>query len=104
MVTGGGLVDAWGGAVQLQGGAACGYLYTIDFQALTPDICGQLVPQLAAPGEAARGLTQVVINGAAPLTTLPPNPSAIIGTAAGQCGQNATADVQFTYKLRIEEQ
>jgi len=98
--------DAWNGNVTVESSViavgACTFLYTLTFTTLPPDICAQLVPQLTAAGEAARGLTSAAINGVA-LTALPPNPTAIIGNANGQCGQNATARVALTYKLRMAE-
>lgn len=105
MVNGGGLVDLWNGAVQLQGaGAACDQQFTINFLALPAGICGYLLPQLTGSGEVSRGLRAVTINGSnANVTRFPINPTDIIGNGAGQCGAAATANVALTYVLRVSQ-
>lgn len=104
MVSGGAVNHAWNGAVQVSGtNGGCDYLFTVTLTGVPPTTCVPLVPQLAAAGEASRGLVSVSINGAVPLTALPPNPTAINGNAAGQCAENATATIALTYKLRLEE-
>lgn len=104
MISGAAVVDQWGGGVSVFGGlgpVAC-YSFTVQFDALSPAVCAELVPQLTAPGEISRGLQSASINGVV-LTNLPPNPTDIVGTAAGQCNQNATATVALTYQLRSAE-
>jgi hypothetical protein len=103
MVRGAAVVHQWNGTVQALGGAAaCNYAFTLQFNGLPPDICVELLPLLTAAGEVSRGLQAATLN-AVPLGALPPNPSTIIGTAAGRCGENATAQVALTYKLRLAD-
>ncbi|MEJ0061694.1 MAG: type 4 pilus major pilin [Alphaproteobacteria bacterium] len=102
----------WGTAVTVTRGTVAGtgaagcdapeaFQYTVDYLNLPPAACAALVLKATAPGEISRGLAAASINDA-PITALPPNPTAIIGTAAGQCSENATAKVRFGYRLRAD--
>lgn len=103
MLSGGGVVDLWNGGVQVLGvNPGCDYVFQLSYLALPAETCAELVPKLTAAGEASRGLIRVAINGTA-LQALPPNPTAIIGTGAGQCNAAATAAVTLNYKLRVSE-
>ncbi|MGB4102271.1 MAG: prepilin-type N-terminal cleavage/methylation domain-containing protein [Alphaproteobacteria bacterium] len=109
MILGGGAVSPWGQPFQVRrdlGAAGCGtndaFRYVLQYQNLPPDACIGLVAKVTGPGELSRGLTRAAINGVA-LTALPPNVTAISGTAAGQCAENPTALVEFTYNLRAGE-
>lgn len=108
MLVAGGAVHPWDQPffVLRVGAAGCGaagsFQYTLRYQGLPPDVCIAFVTRAASPGESARGLAGASINAVA-LATLPPNPTAITGNAAGQCGQNATATVDFLYNLRVTD-
>jgi type II secretory pathway pseudopilin PulG len=102
MIVGAGVVrDQWGGPVTVVGNnAPCSF--TIRFGILPGSSCIELVPMLTAPGEASRGLLGASINTVA-LNALPANPSAIAGTAAGQCNQALNAQIDLNYAVRVTD-
>lgn len=108
MILGGGAVSPWAQAFQVRGigAAGCGtadsFRYVLQYQNLPPDACIALVMKVTGPGEVARGLSSAAINGT-PVPALPPLLAAISGNAAGTCGENATATVDFTYNVRTGE-
>lgn len=103
MLAAGGVVHPWNGGVTVSGAnVGCDYQYTLTLAGLPGGTCVELVPQLTGASEPSRGLISAAINGV-PLAALPPNPTAIAGTAAGQCNENATAVVALTYKLRLAD-
>ncbi len=108
MILGAGAVSPWSQPFQVRriGAAGCGtvdaFRYVLQYQNLPPDACITLVMQVTGPSEAARGLVGAAINGVA-VPALPPNVTGISGVGAGQCAENATALVEFTYNARVGE-
>ncbi len=108
MIRAGAVIHPWEQpfSVRGNGAAGCGtmgsFQFMLRYQNLPQDACIELVLKLTAPGETARGLVGASINATA-LTSLPPNPAVVMGTAAGSCGQAATATVDLIYNLRSVE-
>jgi prepilin-type N-terminal cleavage/methylation domain-containing protein len=103
MLAAGGVVHPWNGAVTVSGtNAGCDYQYTLTLAGLPGGTCVELVPQLTGASEPSRGLISATINGLQ-LAALPPNPTDIVGNAAGQCNENAAAILALTYKLRVAD-